>query len=158
PGSCEYYKKRQESFIKRFKNCKGCGSYSPPDYYLNYGYKYCTQFIEDTYSKMTPKGQEWLQNTLVRLQTNMEEGLTYTNECDNMAMRQMAFDSHVPAYNPKEISNLPLSDLSKIGITPDHEEWWGEGSGMTWQQLIDIGTSKDMDYGKIWDATKDDWF
>jgi len=154
-GNCEYYKKRYASFIKRFEKCKGCGSYTPPDYYLNYGYKYCTQFMEDTYSKMTPAGKDWIKRTLYRLQLKMEEGLKYTNECDNMAMRKMAFDSHVPAYNPKEMSNLPLSDLSKIGITPDHEEWWGSGSGMTWQQAWDV--AKDVDYGKVYDATKKDW-
>jgi len=111
--------------------------------------------MEDTYSKMTPDGQDWLKNTLINLQKNMEKGLKTTNECDNMAMREMAFKTHVPAYDPKAMSGLPLSDLSKIGITPDHEEWWGKGAGMTWEQAWDV--AKDMDYGNVYDATKEDW-
>jgi len=147
PGSCDYYKKRQESFQKRFAKCKGCGDYSPPDYYMNYGYKYCTEFKEVTYAQLSSKGQEWLSNTLRRLQENMEEGLKKTNECDNKAMKKMAFDSHVPAYNPHEMSGLTVKDLAKIGTTPDFAEWIGEGSGLTIQQAFDV--AKDLDYIKI---------
>jgi len=154
PGSCEYYKKRQESFLKRFKKCKGCGNYSPPDYYMNYGYKYCTEFQEVTYAQLSPDGQKWLTRTLEDLQKIMEkklaEGVKDENgklqpisECNNQAMRKMAFDSHVPAYDPHEMADLPISDLLKIGTTPDMEEW---GSLDTWDQAVDVG----VDVGKDW--------
>jgi hypothetical protein len=86
-------------------------------------------------TQLSPKGQEWLSNTLRRLQEEMEDKLKNgvlnketgkkesISECNNEAMRKMAFDSHVPAYNPDEMSGLTVKDLSKIGTTPDIEEW-----------------------------------
>ena len=98
---------------------------------------------EVTYAQLSPDGQKWLSNTLRRLQEKMEEGLKKTNECDNKAMRKMAFESHVSAYNPHEMADLPISDLIKIGTTPDAAEWL---SLDTWEQAVDVGEQ----VGKDW--------
>lgn len=72
-GKCTYYADRNSSFIERRPNKK------PPTYYLNYGFKYCSKFKAETYSKLTSEGQIWLNKTLKFLQVYMEQGLVQKN-------------------------------------------------------------------------------
>jgi len=39
-GKCNYYKQRNDNYIQRHQYDSKSGSDNPPDYYLNYGFKY----------------------------------------------------------------------------------------------------------------------
>ncbi|MCF6201207.1 MAG: hypothetical protein L3J42_03645 [Hydrogenimonas sp.] len=161
-GTCEYYKNRHDNYIQRHQYDSKSNGDNPPDYYLNYGYKYCSRFKKETYAKLSQDGKDWLMDTLNVLQVLMEQGLVdlsfvakanqayndrhklpenktsfYTGiECRNGDFRDFAFATHPDAYNPKKMENLPCSDLITIASTPDLKEWL---SWDTWEQAITMG-------------------
>ena len=186
-GSCNYYQVRYDDYQRRHASHinKGCckpkdemhysikegysyktgqkiGGCVAPDYYLNYGLKYCTAFKEETYEELSYDGKGWLLDVLKNLQIFMEKGVVdkkylaklnvaynirhdlpsnitkfYTGiECRNDDFRDFAFATHPDAYNPKVMQTLPCSDLILIANTPAYKEWM---SGATWEQAIIMG-------------------
>lgn len=157
---------RHASFMMRHI---GCG-HKPPDYYISYGYYYCSNYGKKLMPKLTPAGQDWLRSGRRLLQVNMEYGLRdnmngpliyipckrYPNrsvafnfeqrklELNNAAFRKFAFDTHVPAYLDAGLADLPVSDLAGIGGQPNIEEWT---DGATWKQAIDSGVEVGKDWG-----------
>ncbi|WP_119313249.1 hypothetical protein [Aquitalea magnusonii] len=157
---------RHASFMMRHI---GCG-HKPPDYYISYGYYYCSNYGKKLMPKLTPAGQDWLRSGRRLLQVNMEYGLRdnmngpliyipckrYPNrsvafsfaqrklELNNAAFRKFAFDTHVPAYLDAGLADLPVSDLARIGGQPNIEEWT---DGATWKQAIDSGVEVGKDWG-----------
>ncbi|WP_043611802.1 hypothetical protein [Chromobacterium violaceum] len=149
---------RHASFMMRHI---GCG-HKPPDYYVSYGYYYCSNYGKKLMPRLSPDGQKWLQDGRQFLQRNMEDGLKqnmvsssinipsrrYPNrsanlnvpkrklEINNAVFKKFAFDTHVPAYLDAGLADLPISDLTKIGGQPNIEEW---ADGATWKQAIDSG-------------------
>ncbi len=118
-GSVEYYRARHDDFVKRHPGLK------PPPYYLEYGEKYALAFTRETFGKLSPKGQQWLQRTFVDLQTRIEH-LRITDptaferlERDPAAFRRFAYDTHPPAYLQSGIADLPAEDLVFIAATPE---------------------------------------
>lgn len=161
-GSCDYYKQRNENYIQRHQYDSKTGSDNPPDYYMDYGFKYCSRFRQETYDKLSPKGKQWLNKVLSELQKLMEQGVVgkswvatidqefndkyiqshpnrfYTGiECRNGDFRAFAFATHPDAYNPETMKTLPVSDLLTVMATPDLKEWF---SGDTWHQAWLVGT------------------
>ena len=155
-GSCDYYKQRNENYIQRHQYDSKTGSDNPPDYYMDYGFKYCSRFRQETYDKLSSDGKIWLNDTLNDLQNLMEQGVVgqswrakinkdfnknylasnpekfYTGiECRNGDFRAFAFATHPDAYDPTAMQALPCSDLLLIANTPDLKEWL---SWDTWQQ------------------------
>lgn len=65
----------------------------------------------------------------------------YTNiELNNKKFQEFAFATHPDAYNPKKMSELPISELFDILLTPDYEEYVGENYKATlWQAAIVVG-------------------
>ena len=65
----------------------------------------------------------------------------YTNiELNNKKFQEFAFATHPDAYNPKKMSELPISELFDILLTPDYEEFVGENYKATlWQAAIVVG-------------------
>lgn len=99
-GTCNYYKLRYENYIERhaahiemecckpkdemhyshkegysYKTGRKVGGCVAPDYYMNYGFKYCSAFKNETYEKLSSKGKVWLLKVLEKLQTFMEQGV-----------------------------------------------------------------------------------
>lgn len=194
-GTCNYYKSRYDNYIERhaahiemecckpkdemhyshkegysYKTGRKVGGCVAPDYYMNYGFKYCSAFKEETYEKLSYGGKVWLDDVLIKLQDYMEMGVVdkhylgglneeftkeirvnggpqvyYTGiECRNDDFRAFAFATHPDAYNPKVMQTLPCSDLIAVANTPAYKEWL---SGATWEQVIIMG--KNMDIGDI---------
>ena len=160
-GSCDYYKQRNENYIQRHKYDSKSGSDNPPEYYMDYGFKYCSRFKNKTYQKLSSDGKIWLTDTLKDLQDFMEFGVVkkswvatidmdfnrdyleddpqkfYTGiECRNSDFRAFAFATHPDAYDPEIMKTLPVSDLLTVMATPDIKEWL---SGDTWHQAILVG-------------------
>lgn len=139
----------------------GCG-HVPPEYYVSYGYYYCSTYGERLYPRLSEMGQSWLDDARLFLQENIEDGLRdnmrgnqvavtckrYPNrsvnmvvsqqelEIDNTTFKSFAFNTHVPAYLDAGLADLRLDDLARIGGQPNIEEWL---DGETWQQAIDSG-------------------
>ena len=146
-GRCDYYQNRYDNYIERHRFDSKSGGDNPPNYYLNYGFKYCSKFSKETMPKLSPQGKEWLRNTLERLQTFMEAGVVdrewkadineayndyidkkggakkfYTGiECRDSDFTKFAFATHPDAYNPSMFKNLTCQDLITIGATPSDE-------------------------------------
>ncbi|MDF3841937.1 hypothetical protein P3W55_09460 [Pseudomonas citronellolis] len=149
---------RHASFMVRHI---GCG-HRPPEYYVSYGYYYCSIYGEKLRPRLTAAGQDWLDNARYGLQINMEDGLRsnmkgaqieivckrYPNRTARMSVQKyllevtpdtfktFAFRTHVPAYLDAGLADLPLGDLLRIGGQPNIEEWLDKE---TWQQAIESG-------------------
>ncbi|MBA2781236.1 hypothetical protein [Billgrantia kenyensis] len=139
----------------------GCG-HQPPDYYVSYGYYYCSTYGERLRPRLSVQGKDWLDKARKALQENIEDGLDdnmsgdqievhslrypnrsvamevaqYELEVDNATFKTFAFNTHVPAYLDAGLADLRLDDLAKIGGQPDVEEWL---DGETWRQAVDSG-------------------
>lgn len=133
-GTCDYYIWREKNFRERHV---GCG-HTPPDYYLNYGHKYCMKFGTELHPKLSAKGQEWLANARRLLQVYMEEGIqrSMAIELDSAKFRKFAFDTHPDAYWNGGLADVPMGDKMKILATPDLSEW---GAWSTWKQAGIVG-------------------
>ena len=163
PGTWVFYEQRHQNFIDRHKEC-GDGKF-PPDYYLNYGKKYCERFVVSTRPKLSQRGKKWMFDTLKFLQEFMNEGVCdlsvkhiplglknmqerinaygkgetgFLNgiECRNDDFRLFAFATHPDAYRPAEMAKLSCHDLMAIAATPDTAEWHGFTDN-TWSKAGD---------------------
>ena len=118
-GTCEYYDARVADFVRRHPGEE------PPDYYLNYGQKYCERFSEETFPGLSGAGQEWDVRTRMNLQLAMEMGALGEKEelekAESTAamLKTFAFKSHPKAYLDAGLADLPFTDLAMIGLTPD---------------------------------------
>lgn len=139
----------------------GCG-HVPPDYYVSYGYYYCSIYGDKLFPRLSAAGKAWLKAARKNLQANMEDGLkqnmeasTVTIRCkrfpnrtavlsapvreleiDPPAFKTFAFKTHVPAYLDAGLADLPPLDLMRIGGQPNLEEWL---DGDTWDQAVESG-------------------
>jgi len=145
-GRCDYYQNRYDNYIERHRFDSKSGGDNPPNYYLNYGFKYCSKFSKETMPKLSPQGKIWLNNTLKKLQKLMEQGIVQKNyksdinisfneeylidgvnefytgiECRDEDFTQFAFATHPDAYTPKDFKNLTCNDLMEIGLTAKDE-------------------------------------
>lgn len=68
-------------------------------------------------------------------------------ELMNARFQEFAFATHPDAYNPKEMSELPIGDLGLIMLSPDFKEWIGAGAYGTWLQAIIV--AGEVEYGKL---------
>ncbi|MEN9658573.1 MAG: hypothetical protein RL571_2038 [Pseudomonadota bacterium] len=155
---------RHASFMMRHISC----NHRPPDYYVSYGYYYCSIYGEKLLPKLSPEGQLWLKSGRLFLQRNMEKGINdnmqggkvsipckrYPNQTVSMDVAQFqlelnsdkfkefAFSTHVPAYLDAGLADLSPIDLGLIGGQPNIEEW---GDPATWKQAILSGTEVGKD-------------
>ncbi|TBU88435.1 hypothetical protein [Phytopseudomonas dryadis] len=139
----------------------GCG-HQPPDYYVSYGYYYCSTYGTRLRPRLSAEGQDWLDTARWHLQSNIEDGLgdnmdgeeivivcrrypnrtvdfpfpQYELEVNPDEFKTFAFKTHVPAYLDAGLADLPISDLVKIGGQPNIEEWLDRD---TWEQAIESG-------------------
>lgn len=80
------------------------------------------------------------QETIKRFYTDIE--------LRNNKFNEFAFATHPDAYNPKDMSNLPINDLILIGFTPELKEFLKKE---TWEQVSIVWDNIDM--RKISDTT-----
>ncbi|HDR9249755.1 hypothetical protein [Burkholderia vietnamiensis] len=137
----------------------GCG-HKPPDYYISYGYYYCSDYGSNLAPKLSPQGKAWLNKARKLLQVNMEDGLNQNMMGDTIQMaspmpgngsvdmtwpqfelelntekfKEFAFKTHPMAYLDGGLADLPITDLVRIGTRPNIQEW---GDGKTWGQAVD---------------------
>lgn len=118
----QYYRSRADDFRKRNPGEE------PPAYYLAYGEKYARAFSLETYGKLSPAGQKWLDGTRRSLQDAIEtlrekDPKAFAElERNPEAFKSFCFDSHVDAYLDNGLMRLPLKDLAVISLTPEFKE------------------------------------
>jgi len=81
-SECDFYQKLESEY-----QCHSKG------YPINFGYKYCIQFINKKKS-FSLEGQQWLANTRECLINELKN--TGFNNCKEL--RDFAFESHGPCY------------------------------------------------------------
>ncbi|MDC3960494.1 hypothetical protein [Polyangium jinanense] len=140
-GKCSYYVWRYADFIRRHRGCK----HTPPDYYMNYGFKYCTTFSLEVRPKLSPAGQIWLDNARMLLQVYMEKGLASNPaiERDNDKFKTFAFKTHPDAYWNAGFHDISLKDKLTVVQTPAFKEWLDKE---TWQQAYDMAMKEAKQY------------
>ncbi|XOB63263.1 hypothetical protein ACMC56_05495 [Campylobacterota bacterium DY0563] len=167
PGTWLYYEQRNDNYLQRASECSTY-TQTAPEYYLGYGKKYCKKFVEETKPKFSEDGKKWMEKVLINLQKYMEEGVVSLHmnslilgkeniidkindefkgsekefligiECRSEDHRLFAFATHPDAYMPKIMAKLSCSDLIHIGFTPEKKEWYGKGSGATYEQAFSV--------------------
>lgn len=121
-GTLEYYRMRNEDFIRRNPGVE------PPDYYMDYGDKYARRFTEELAPNLSPRGQEWLIDARRGLQERIEarraeDPAAFAElERNPDAFRRFAYDTHPDAYLDAGLASLPPRDLVQIPLTPDRED------------------------------------
>jgi len=151
PGTPDYYQQRYNDFVARNPCAK------PPDYYLEYGQKYCDRFLSLTGRDLSPAGLAWRDRTLLALQQAIEnkrasdpEGFAEL-ERDPEAFRKFAFETHPAAYVNSGLYDLPAQDILVIALTPDINDVLShEGIRQT---LITLGKLKPGDVPDILRST-----
>ena len=137
-GQCEYYDARKADFEKRNPGL------AAPDYYTEYGKKYCERFSESAFGGLSGAGQEWDIKTRMNLQLAIEMGAISDvdfakMEKDPEKFREFAFRSHPDAYLEAGLPGLPITDQIMIGLTPD------VGDLATWDGVEQVAkTSRKM--------------
>lgn len=142
-GTCDYYLWRHWNFLQRHHGCR----HRPPDYYVDYGYKYCVKFSLHLRPRLSEEGKSWLDKTRLLLQVYLEQELARNPnvELDNIAFRKMAFRTHPDAYWNAGLRNVPWwFDRFKIILEPDWQEW---AKYDTWEQVVDVGGRVIEDWG-----------
>lgn len=113
-GDIQYYRNRNNDFIRRYPQAPP----SPPDYYLDYGDKYAHRFTEQLRPKLSPCGQAWVDQTFRRLQEEIEARRDFNPqtfdhlERDNKNFREFAYRTHPQAYIDGGLHTHSLSPIS----------------------------------------------
>lgn len=144
-GTPKYYEFRKQDFERRNPGKEA------PDYYENYGKKYAERF-EKLKPELSEKGKKWVDNTMINLQKAMEEGIVESEngaslERDPEAFKTFAYNTHAESYKKAGIAGLSISELKKIGLTPDPKDLFTKdrvkqvceiGLHVSWQWIKDF--------------------
>ncbi len=95
-----------------------CG---PDGYLIGYGAKYAERFYTQTRPRMSPRGQEWLDDVLVCLQATLRDSIDANTSCDDI--RTIAFDSHPACYVDAGFCTLSPWDIAQVVWTIDLRDW-----------------------------------
>ena len=121
-GKPSYYRFRNDDFIRRNPGKQ------PPDYYLQFGEKYITRFMNETSPNLTPQGQKFLNLVAIALQKKIEDKLSSDPqgfaelEQGSSAFRKFAYRTHPDAYCESGWGRLPKSDRDKIVEAVDRRD------------------------------------
>lgn len=135
PG-CGYYRRRYEMFLEDYP------SETPPDYYLDYGEKYCNKFSRETYYKLSERGKKWLNDTKCALQQRIEDMLSKPKNSEiemlNEEFAEAAFEMHPEAYLKSGLADLTVGEWVDILSTAKKEFFWGNYKLKTWKQAGNV--------------------
>ncbi|MCC6559267.1 MAG: DUF4150 domain-containing protein [Polyangiaceae bacterium] len=147
---CDYYQFRHDDFVERMGPC----GKTPPDYYLDYGLKYCNRFTAELRPKLSDGGKAWLDRARCLLQEYMEDGLMEdpSIEGDSDKFREFAFETHPDAYVDAGLHEISAEDKLEVALTPDMKEWL---SADTWEQAFDVALEEGEAYAV--DAVEGIW-
>lgn len=99
-GTCEYYQCQEQEYH--------CGE---DGYLMHFGHRYCERFYQKLNERLSPKGQEWIDQVKVCLQEKMEQ---FTDDHSCKKLKKLAYRSHSDCYLKANFCQLSLSDKQKI--------------------------------------------
>jgi hypothetical protein len=108
----------EATFYQCAEQTLSCG---PTGYLIGYGTRYAERFYRQTRWWMSPRGQRWLDATLVCLQVELRDRIDASTTCADV--RTIAFDSHPHCYVEAGFCQLPLSDWFAVAATIDGVDW-----------------------------------
>lgn len=91
-----------------------CGS---SGYLIGYGKKYAERFYRRTRPWMSPAGQQWIDDVLVCLQSELRDSIDGETSCPDV--RTIAFDTHPDCYVGAGFCDLPFTDWLAVFATID---------------------------------------
>lgn len=112
-------KHASDSEIASFYQCAErtlrCG---PDGYLLGYGARYAERFMQHTFARVSPAGQEFLRQNLVCLQETLRSLISARTPCPEV--HTLAFNSHPQCYVSSGFCSLSYWDWGLIGgtVTP----------------------------------------
>jgi hypothetical protein len=120
---------------------KSCG---PEGYAINYGQKYCLNFLEN--SELSEEGKKWRDITLMCLQKQLIPVYKEPQKYSCNQIQSIAFDSHVDCYTQVDstICDLKFSDLYEISINIIEVKDLISWSGV--KQEFKVGVTKCLPY------------
>lgn len=106
--TCDVY----QSCFAKYCPCQN----SPDEYFLSYGKKYCTKFLDN--AELSAEGKKWRDSTLRCLQEAIVPVLQISEHptCNCGNMKDFAFQSHVSCYTKPGASMCSLGALDMLKI------------------------------------------
>ncbi len=95
-----------------------CGSDGYP---IGYGKKYAERFYRHARPKMTSRGKQFIDNTLVCLQEELQSRIDDDTSCQDI--RTIAFDTHPACYVASGFCELPVWDWLMVAGSIDGWDW-----------------------------------
>lgn len=138
----DYYRMRKDDFTTRNPG------ETPPDYYMGYGDRYVHRFVAQLRPKLSYRGKDWLDCTLVALQRAIEDRRDENTwafaalEDDNEAFRVFAYSTHPSAYVKCGICSQFLDDDIAIMLTPDLTDLLGKDGRAQITEALDSCVSR----------------
>lgn len=110
-GSIDYYRWRHVDFITRSEAVE-----EVPNYYLDLGERYLFLFKHKIASLLSPIGQEWVRETALELQLDLEHILKSFPDIElkPKEFNKRLYISHFRVYYKTGFHKLPLSDRKII--------------------------------------------
>jgi hypothetical protein len=136
-GSLNYYDFRYRDCLSRHP---GIGA---PGYYKDFGEKYFTRFMNETFTSLSPDGQAFVKRVGIGLQKVIEEKLNENPvdfvllELNNQAFTRVIFQSHVQIYCGSGWGKLTEADREVIRAAVDRKDlFWDQYSSVTYWGLV----------------------
>lgn len=110
-ASCDYYLCKEGAE-------KSCGS---DGYYVGFGHKYCERLTLIAGPQMSAEGQLWSAATRECLMLALESESSPADSCEEI--KEIAYASHPSCYLNSGFCELPLSDMWKVVMTIDPDDY-----------------------------------
>lgn len=111
-GTIDYFRWRHVDFITRMENDKS----KVPSYYLELGERYLFLFKQRILLKLTTEGQQWVHNTALALQVELETILSVFPDIERnpKEFNKRLYIAHFKVYFKTGFHQLPLADRQII--------------------------------------------
>lgn len=118
-GTLLYYQWREADRKRRI------GDEIKASYYISYGDKYASRFMETTYDHLSEKGKRWSRRVFIDLQSRLEETLSSFPEIERETRKfsEVVYRQHVQAYRNAGFHRLPFRDKWLIIRSIDLKDW-----------------------------------
>jgi hypothetical protein len=120
---------------------EGCG---PNGYLQGYGTRYADKFYNVTRPRLSKRGKEWIDETLVCLQERLRSAIAIGMSCDEV--NDIAFGTHPNCYAESGFCTLPFPDVLHVLVTIDERDLLSE-DGI--RQLIAVVPECGEEYAEI---------
>jgi hypothetical protein len=108
----------EADFYRCAEETASCGD---DGYLLGYGARYAERFYRRTRPLMSARGKQFIDATLVCLQTTLRDEIDAGTSCDDI--HALAYDSHPDCYVASGFCDLTWRDWLAVASTIDGHDW-----------------------------------